>query len=216
MRTSIISQFFMFAIGATILGSVTAYTVANSDSAEIVLRKLEDALIENSTYLFQLQEMFFLQSESIKKKCHGVGVRIDVGELTFDLDSIYQYYPFYDCTDPFNEVPGCSGNWTTGLNYYYVCPDGPDEFQTSQILLGYYTPFLLRAFDPLIYFMITLSPGLSAQPKFSEKDCSTYLDEVEISLMLYVDKLDLLPTRHYDDIQRAEIALLSLVSAAYK
>ena len=198
----------MLAIEAAILCSSTV--TADPDSAKILLSKLEDALIKNSTYLFQLQMFFFKQSDSIKKKCHSVGVWIDVGEFTFDQDD-NQYYPFQNCSTLPNL--SCSGNWTTDL-YYYVCPDGPDEFQTSQILLGYSTPFLLRAFDPLLYFMITLSPGLSAQQKFSEKDCSTYLDEVEISLMLYVDKLDLLP--YYEDIQKAEIALLSLVSIAYK
>ena len=138
------------------------------------------------------------------KTCYDAEVIIEVGTLNGTADSVFHkcMYSNHECEH---------GNWTTGSDYYTICPNGLGKLQTSQLLLGYQTTSMLLAFDPLFYYMITTFSNVNRKIIVSNK-CPTlqYMPATDITLKLFIDTVDIVPS--YNQLREAELILLSLVS----
>ena len=215
--TMSISQFLVFVIAILAAG-----TCSPAIKNEVLHSKLEDALTGNSTYIFQLQKLFLFSTT--KKPCYSAEVGIEVGEFNVNMSEL-DNSPFYkkECFPLIvNDSYVCTEfrYWTTEPHYYFICPKGPDEFQTSNVLLGDYTPSLLQSLDPLFYTMIEqlLSAFSIIQEdsirfgdcKYTQSQSQHFDYTADISLTLFVDELDIVP--QYEEIDKAVLRLLSLVS----
>ena len=201
-------QLLVFTTVITLLADpvVSVPVVADENNVKFLHRKLEEALTKNSTLLFQLQKLFIFNPTP--KTCYDAEVIIEVRTLNSVAQSVFRKctYSNYECE---------YGNWTAGSDYYGICPGGHGEFQTSLLLLGYQTTSLLRAFDPLFYYMITTFSNVNRKIVISNR-CHTfqYIQVPDITLKLFIDTLDILPS--YYELSEAEMIFLSLVSKMIK
>ena len=182
--------------------------VAGENNVQLIYRKLEEALTQNSTLLFQLQKLFLFNRKP--KSCYNAKVIVEVGTL----NRTARRTGFHKCTNYRNYE--CEyGNWTSGYNNYIICPEGLGELESSQLLLGYQTTSLLQSFDPLFYYMITAPFIIDSNVNINSdrSGCGKYgLNEPvpDITLKLFLDTIDILPLR--EELSEAEMILLSLVS----
>ena len=102
-------------------GSITCLPVVTSENnVQVLHRKLEEALSKNSTLLFQLQKLFLFNPTP--KTCYDAEVIIEVGILNGAPQSVFRKctYSNYECE---------YGNWTSGSEYYAICPGGQVNFK---------------------------------------------------------------------------------------
>ena len=178
-------------------------------------KKLEESLTSNDAYLLRLQDLLLYPTVQNSRDCYTAEIVIEVGEITGNdctPDMFDPCGPFFSC----NLQPQCiRGNWTTNNHIYIVCPNGLGKQKTSSGFLGYDTKNLLQSLDPFFDMILSSFSQVYAYQMRIGDDCyffssSDSLDDISISLRLYVDKLNDF-VQFYDTVN-AGFRLLSLVS----
>lgn len=170
--------------------------------------KLEEALTNNSNYLFDFQRSLLNPTE---KYCYNINLCVEVGEITKSSNLRYNVnvHAVQNCTTSDSDCICTQGNWISDPLMYEFCPYGDD---ISRQILGEYTPFVLLEVDPLFYFL-NLSTLFFQDLSMADSIMQFNRGYPILSLELYVDQLDDLPSKR--DLSEAAFILFSWVSACY-
>ena len=175
---------------------------SHDGQTQILHRKLEEALTNNSLLLFQLQK--HLLNPTKPKQCYDLRLILEVGGITNTNDNLpcqndMSRPPLQKCSTHCNH-----GNWTGQLEYT-VCPNGLDEQQTSNLLLGYSTNRVLLLFDPLFNIMFLSTEINNSSLSASKNERNSF------RIVLFLETLDTMP--YTKDLTEAGRILLVWVSS---